>query len=159
MTWASATSRACREKLDFSLSCVLFVFGESAESFSGFDSSKVSSWCGGYWGRLSRVASALSLTVSVSVQKKAAYYMYLIGIERWNLTSCSSSAVSFGIRWHRRGRLLRGYICRCRHLLDLSCRGSLGLVLGLRPKFNQGACAGPCQSASTLWVLLHVQAR
>ena len=66
-------------------------------SSSGFDSAKSSSGCGELSERLYRVAIALSLTVSVAVQKKAVDYMYPIGIERWNTTSYSLSAVSFGI--------------------------------------------------------------
>ena len=65
---------------------------------SGFDSAKVSSGCGGASELLYRVAISLSLTVYVAVQKKAADSMYPIAIERWNPTSCSLSAVSFGIR-------------------------------------------------------------
>ena len=67
-------------------------------SSSGVDSAKVSSGCGGVLERLLMVASALSLTVSVAVQKKSVDSMYPIGIERCNPTSCSLSAVSFGIR-------------------------------------------------------------
>ena len=89
----------CRwERLSHSLSCLPFVVGESVDLSSGIDPAKVFSGCWGVWDRLSRVASALYLTVSVTMQKKAEYYMYPIGIERWKPTSCSSSAVSFGIR-------------------------------------------------------------
>ena len=39
-----------------------------------------------------------SFTVYVVAQKKAEDSTYLMGIDRWNPTSCSSSGVAFGTR-------------------------------------------------------------
>ena len=119
MTWASDDAHTCRERLAHSLSCVLFVVSESVEFSSGIDLANISSGCEGDWYRLSRVASDLSLTVSVAVQNKAAYYMYTIGIEKWKTISCSSNAFSFGIMKATEGTSYAGTICAYRNLPDL----------------------------------------
>ena len=64
----------------------------------GFVSARFSRWWGGAVWRVERVSRAQSLTVLVVAQKKAAYYTYPMGIERWNPTSWSSSGVAFGTR-------------------------------------------------------------
>ena len=76
---------------------MLVVVSKLAGSSSGFDSANVSSGCGEALEHLSKVASALSLTFFIAVQKKAGDSMYPIGIEMWYLAIFNLSAIYFRI--------------------------------------------------------------
>ena len=78
--------------------------------------------------RVESVSRARSLTVSMAAEKKAADYMYPMGIERWNPTSWSSSGVAVGTRNATDGSPLVVPRCAYKHRLGLLCLGMWGLA-------------------------------
>ena len=93
-----AVDRACGYMSSQFLSDSCVALFSSSKVFGSLMSAKSSMWCGGAVWRVERVSIVLSLAVSVVAQKKAADSTYLIGIDRWNPTSWSSSGVAFGTR-------------------------------------------------------------
>ena len=97
-TWARDVACVYGDRASQLLSTSSVASASSAEVCGGLVSAKSSRWCCGALWRMERVSSVRSLTVSVVAQKKAADYIYPMGVERWNPTSSSSSGVAFGTR-------------------------------------------------------------